>query len=285
MCSEPRPPTAEIEAETRKSITDKERGLYVCILLWVLYSFLVKWQQSVERKTTENMFSTLKKKFGRNRGSSAEDKTRKEDDRQLAPTFVFTTSLSDNAPPGKKTAASTQPRGKRRGSPVAGVQNLQVPSSSDHRRGLKQQASSSSIHSGPASTEELLTDGPTRSRVSSDASASSYHTCRDSKSSLLHKHSPTFSRPGTPNSTESLAEVTRSMREMVERVRSLEQTMEAVKVSLEGRVSDIEKHLKIVHQESAVVVGARDDSEKIEKLSVLVEVKSYIQPYIKLLLS
>ena len=93
-------------------------------------------------------------------------------------------------------------------------QNLQVPKS------LPQSNSSSSLHSV---SHEKPTDGcPGRPRGYSDVSTSSYHTCKGSKSSLVPKHSPTSSRPGTPNVLEL------RMQGMEERMAGLEKKMETI---------------------------------------------------------
>ena len=224
------------------------------------------------------MLSSLKKWFGRNRQV---DETAPKPSQVLreSPKVVLTPEEKTTSTGGANSSSihSGCLGGKSRPGGGETASKLEVPTSDHHhsRRLLRQQPnSSSSVPVSPA--EDVAPDGAGRPRGYSDASASSYHTCREeSKSSLVQKPSPTFSRPVTPNTPESLPELFHSMKEVFEeRMGGLEQKIDAMHSSLESRVVAIEKRLNIESgdQQSVSVVGSGQDAEH---LSVLVEVLYY----------
>ena len=196
------------------------------------------------------MFSYLKRRFGKNRqGTGAEEMPSK------TPTFMVTKPSDEKTEVAEKTVGAedrarfsgkTELTSHKNGSPIASVQasrQLEVPSTELHqsrnRRWLPQLRpqpnSASSLQC--ATNDERVLDGPGRSRTSSDASASSFHTCvGDSKSSLSQKRSPTLGRPGAATPPESLPEVMQfMMQHFEEKMTSLEHKIDNVNHSLESR--------------------------------------------------
>ena len=229
------------------------------------------------------MLSSLKKRFGRDR-QVTEIAPKPSQVLRESPKVVLTPEEKTTSTGGAVGANSSSTHsgclgGKSRPEGGETALKLEVPTSDHHSRRLRQQPnSSSSVPVSPA--DEITPDGAGRPRGYSDASASSYHTCRgESKSSLVQKPSPTFSRPVTPNTPESLPELLHSMKEVFEeKMGGLEQKIDAMHSSLESRVAAIEKRLNIESgdQQSVSVAGIGRDGEH---LSVLVEVFYYAHTY------
>lgn len=186
------------------------------------------------------------------------------------PTFVLTSHSDEQSRPGGEVKTqSTQPlvtKKKTATTDTVTGTNLTVPNvdRNQQRPARKpQRNSSSSLH------DERIPDGTGRPRGSSDASAaSSYHTCvGDSKSSLVHKHSPTTSRPGTPTNTEL------RMQSMEERLASLEKKVESIHGTLESVRKGMEKKPPFIEsgaQYNSLPKETKGDG--IERLSSVEEV-------------
>ena len=182
------------------------------------------------------------------------------------PTFVLTSHSDEQSrPSGEVKTKSTQPLVTKKAATTDTVTgtNLTVPNvdRNQQRPGLKPQRNSSSSLRDESGTG--------RPRGSSDASAaSSYHTCvGDSKSSLVHKHSPTTSRPGTPTNTEL------RMQTMEERLASLEKKVESIHGALESIRIGMEKQPPFIESGAQYnPLPKETKGDGIERLSSVEEV-------------